>query len=177
MNPPEVMETERLVLSRPSLADVPSLFATYTQDAEVTRYLTWPPNQSIRQTESFIATCILGWERGERFPWTLRLKGDTPAIGMIELRMHGHKAEVGYVLARPFWGQGIMTEALGRVLEWTRSQSQIYRVWAVCDVENVGSARVLQKVGMQHEGILHRWIIHPNVSAEPRDCHCYAWLR
>lgn len=46
----------------------------------------------------------------------------------------------------------MMTEALRRVLEWTRCQPQIYRVWAECDVENVASARVLQKVGMEHEG-------------------------
>ncbi len=177
MNPPEAMETERLVLRRPSLADAHSIFTTYAQDAEVTRYLTWPPHQSIRQTELFVARCALAWEEGGRFPWTILLKGEDSVVGMIEIRMGGHKAEVGYVLARSFWGKGIMTEALARVLEWTGSQPQIYRVWAVCDVENIASAHVLQKAGMKHEGILHRWIVHPNVSAEPRDCHCYAWLR
>ena len=161
----------------PCMEDARAIFEGWAQDPDVVRYLTWRPHQSIRQTESFVAGCILAWESGERFPWTIWLKGQDLAIGMIEIRMGGHKAEAGYALARSFWGQGIMTEALSRVLEWARSQPQIYRVWAVCDVENVGSARVLQKVGMKHEGVLHRWIIHPNLSAEPRDCHCYAWLR
>ncbi len=124
-----------------------------------------------------MARCILAWESGERFPWIIRLKGQDAAIGMIELRLGGYKAEVGYILARSFWGQGMMTEALVRVLEWTRTQRQLYRVWAVCDVENMASARVMQKAGMKHEGILRRWIIHPIISAEPRDCHCYAWIR
>lgn len=177
MNPPETMETERLVLRRPTLADAQSIFTAYAQDAEVTRYLTWPPHKSIQQTELFVARCVLAWEGGERFPWSVRLKGQDPVAGMIEIRIGGHKAEVGYVLARSFWGQGIMTEALGRVLKWTGSQPQIYRVWAVCDVENIASARVLEKVGMKYEGILHRWLVHPNISAEPRDCRCYARLR
>jgi RimJ/RimL family protein N-acetyltransferase len=177
MNPPEMLETERLALKRPGLADVQPLFTAYTQDAEVTRYLSWPPHQSIRETERFVAECIVAWDEGERFAWTIRLKGQGLLIGMIEIRMQGPKAEVGYVLARAFWGQGLMTEALRRVLEWTRTQPEIYRVWAVCDVDNTASARVLKKAGMEYEGILHRWTVLPNISAEPRDCHCYAWCR
>ncbi len=80
-------------------------------------------------------------------------------------------------MARPFWGQGIMTEAARAVVQWAWSQSEIYRIWAVGDVENVASARVLEKVGMQHEGILRRFINHPNISDTPRDCHCYARVK
>ncbi len=177
MNPPEVIETARLELRKPSLADVASLFATYTGDAEVTRYLTWQPHSSIQQTERFVAACIKAWEESKRFSWTLHYKGQDAAIGMLEIRMDGHKAEVGYVLGRSFWGQGLMTEALVQVLEWLRGQPQIYRVWAVCDVENDASGRVLEKAGMRHEGVLHRWLVHPNMSPDPRDCRCYAWAR
>lgn len=53
----------------------------------------------------------------------------------------------------------------------------VSRVWAVCDVENRASARVLEKIGMRFEGILARWSIHPNLSDEPRDCRGYARLR
>jgi len=54
---------------------------------------------------------------------------------------------------------------------------EIYRVWAVCDVANTALVRVLEKVGMDREGILRRWIIHPNVSDEPRDCFVYSKIR
>jgi ribosomal-protein-alanine N-acetyltransferase len=55
--------------------------------------------------------------------------------------------------------------------------AEIYRVWAVCDVDNVSSARLLESVGMQFEGKLRRWLVHPNVSAAPRDCLCYAIVK
>jgi len=42
---------------------------------------------------------------------------------------------------------------------------------------DTASARVLEKLGMSREGVLRRWIIHPNISAEPRDCYVYAKVR
>jgi RimJ/RimL family protein N-acetyltransferase len=70
-----------------------------------------------------------------------------------------------------------MTEAARAVVDWALGQPGIYRVWAVCDVENAASTRVLEKVGMQREGVLRRWIIHPGVDAVPRDCYCYAIIK
>ena len=48
---------------------------------------------------------------------------------------------------------------------------------AIFDVENVASARVLEKVGMQLEGKLRRNIVHPNISSEPRDSYCYSAVK
>jgi len=70
-----------------------------------------------------------------------------------------------------------MPEAAQAVVEWALAQPSIYRVWAVCDVDNLASARVLEKIGMQREGLLHRHIIHPNISAAPRDCWCFAKVK
>ena len=67
-----------------------------------------------------------------------------------------------------------MAEAAKTVVDWASNLEFIYRIWAVCDLENKASARVLEKVGMQREGILRRYIVHPNVSAEPRDCSVYS---
>jgi RimJ/RimL family protein N-acetyltransferase len=47
----------------------------------------------------------------------------------------------------------------------------------VCDADNVASARLLESIGMQFEGRLRRWLMHPNVSAAPRDCLCYAIVK
>jgi len=93
---------------------------------------------------------------------------------MVGVRVDGHKVELGYVLARKFWRQGYMTEAVRAVVSWAIKDADVYRVWAVCDIENVASARVMEKAGMQREGILRRWSMHPNRSDEPRDCYCYA---
>lgn len=93
---------------------------------------------------------------------------------MIEVRIEAFKANFRYVLSRPHWGRGIMSEALGALVNWVSAQPGIYRLWALCDVENIASARVMEKVGMQREGVLHRLLIHPAVSDKPRGCYCYA---
>ena len=62
---------------------------------------------------------------------------------MVELRLERHRSTLGYVLARPEWGHGLMTELVQAVVELVLTQSEIYRISAVCDVENIGSVRVL----------------------------------
>jgi RimJ/RimL family protein N-acetyltransferase len=98
-------------------------------------------------------------------------------IGMVEMRIRDHKADLGYGLAHQHWGRGYMTEALSPLMEWAIGQESIYRLWAVCDVENERSARLLERLGMKREGVLRRWLMHPNVSHEPRDCYCYALVK
>jgi [ribosomal protein S5]-alanine N-acetyltransferase len=70
-----------------------------------------------------------------------------------------------------------MTEALSEVADWAMRQGDIWRIGAVCDVENLASARVMEKSGLEREGILRRWLVHPNISPEPRDCFSYAKCR
>jgi ribosomal-protein-alanine N-acetyltransferase len=177
MNPPERLETDRLVLRPPTLADGESVFITYAQDPEVTRYLTWQPHPSITQTLEFLAGCMEAWRGDCRFPYIITLKGADSAIGMIEVRLDGFKAEVGYGMGRAHWGKGYMTEAVRALIAWALGQTEIYRVWAICDVDNIASRRVMEKAGMQQEGILRREIIHPNISTEPRDCYLYAIVK
>jgi RimJ/RimL family protein N-acetyltransferase len=70
-----------------------------------------------------------------------------------------------------------MTEAVKGLIAWALKQQHIYRIWAVCDVDNVASARVMEKAGMVREGTLRRWSVHPNISREPRDSYCYAIVK
>jgi RimJ/RimL family protein N-acetyltransferase len=96
---------------------------------------------------------------------------------MLTARINGHAVDIGYVLARRLWRQGLTKEAVGALLRWALAQPEIFRVWAVCYVDNVASARLLESVGMQLEGTLRRWIHHPNISDSPRDCLCYAIVK
>ena len=70
-----------------------------------------------------------------------------------------------------------MTEALRAAVGWALAAPGVYRVGAVCDVDNPGSARVMEKAGLTREGLLRRWMVHPNVSDEPRDCFIYGRAR
>jgi len=157
--------------------DAIAIFQGYAQDPEVSRYLTWPPHRSIGETRGFLRACIDNWLDGTRFPWVITAAPEDTPLGMMELRRTGHMADVGYVLARSEWGKGYTTEALIAVVEMALALDGCYRVWAVCDVENAASARVMEKAGMVREGILRRFLYHPAMSNEPRDAYCYARTR
>lgn len=177
MNPPQVWETDRLRLRRPMMTDAEEIFRQYARDPEVTKYLTWRPNREVEETRAFLRACLVAWEEGKSFQWAIVRKEDDRFLGMIALRVDGHKLEMGYVLAKSHWGKGYMTEAVTALIDWALKQEEIYRVWAVCDVENRASARVLEKAGMKCEGILRRWTVHPTRSEEPRDSYCYSITR
>ncbi|HEX6438275.1 MAG TPA: GNAT family N-acetyltransferase [Candidatus Binatia bacterium] len=177
ISPPETFESQRLQLRKPLLADAEEIFRQYAQDAEVTKYLTWLPYEKVDETRAFVRTCLLMWQQGDSYHWTLVRKGDGQLLGMINARVDGHKWELGYVLAREYWGRGYMTEAVKRLIATAFEEAAVYRVWAVCDVDNVASARVMEKSGMQREGLLRRWSVHPTSSAEPRDSFCYSIVR
>jgi RimJ/RimL family protein N-acetyltransferase len=90
--------------------------------------------------------------------------------------MEEHRAMIGYVLAEESWGQGLMSEALGAVIDYLdEERADILRVWAYCDEANPGSARVMEKAGMIREGVLRSW--STNKSGEPLDCPVYSWIR
>ena len=176
-SPPLELETERLLLRRPLEGDAGSIFERYAQDPEVTRFLIWKPHCAVTETHEFIERCERVWTEGTAFPWVIVRKSDDLLLGMIELRPEGHKAEFGYVLARDVWGNGYMTEAVKAVVAWALAQAQIWRVWAYCQVQNSASARVLEKAGLEREGVLKRWGVFPGLGPEPQDCYCYGMVR
>lgn len=174
LKPPQTLETQRLSLRQAVAEDAASIFEQYAQDPEVTKYLTWQPHKSIRETQEYIDRCISDWANNSAFSYVLIRKEDSQLLGAIGIRIDRYKADLGYVLAKTEWGKGYMSEATQKLTNWALGQNEIYRVWAVCDVRNYASVRVLEKSGMQREGVLRRWIVHPNISKEPRDCYCYA---
>ena len=177
MKPPEIVETFRLILRPPTLEDAEIIFNKYTQDPEVTRYLVWSPHQSIEITKVFLGRCQRCWAEETAFPWVMTLKGENTILGMIEMRVSGNKADFGYAIAREYWNQGYTTEAVQSLVQWALDQEEIYQVWAVCDLDNPASARVLEKAGLEREGILRRFSVHPALSPEPRDCYCYSIVK
>jgi RimJ/RimL family protein N-acetyltransferase len=117
------------------------------------------------------------WVSGEEFHWVITLPSEDRAIGAIACRVDKHAADVGFFVNRRYWRKGYATEAAQAVVDWAMSVPTIWRVWATCDVENVASARVLQKVGLSCEGTLRRSIVRPNLSNEPRDSFVYSTVR
>jgi [ribosomal protein S5]-alanine N-acetyltransferase len=177
INPPKILKTERLRLRKVKPADAEAIFREYAQDPEVTRYVSWRAHRNYEETRDYVRSCLLAWDTGKAFNWVIEGRDENQLMGMIVARANGEKWELGFVLARRYWGQGFMTQALQAVIDWALCRGGVFRVWAVCDVDNVASARAMEKVGMCREGILRRWSVHPNISAEPRDSYCYAIVK
>lgn len=172
---PERLDTARLLLRPIAPIDAAAIFDGYAQDPEVTRFLTWRPHATIAETETHIARCQL---ETQSKTYVLVGRRDGKVIGSFALRrVARHSLGYGYVLARPFWGMGLMTEVLSHAARWALDQAEIWRIGDVCDCENIGSARVMEKAGLEREGLLRRWIVAPNVSSEPRDCFAYVRSR
>ena len=177
INPPKSLKTDRLSLRKAKLADAEAIFRQYATDPEVTKYVSWRAHRNLEETRDYMRMCSLAWDVGKAFHWVIERAADKQVMGMMIARADAEKWELGYVLARQHWGRGFMTEALKELIAWALKQKDIYRVWAVCDVDNLASARVMEKSGMQREGVLRRWSVHPNLSPEPRDSYCYAIVK
>ena len=175
--PPQLL-TARLRLRKPELEDAGAIFAAYATDPEVVRFLSWRVHRRVQDTSGFLRQCREAWSDGITFAYAIELM-DEPAspMGMIDLRPSGRRVEFGYVLARGRWGRGYMSEALTSLVNWALAQPGIWRASACCDADNSASAMVMQKAGMEFEGVLRRYEVFPNISSEPRDCLMYAKVR
>jgi ribosomal-protein-alanine N-acetyltransferase len=168
---PVPLQTTRLGLRRPTLADAPDIFARYASDPEVPRYLTWPVHGSVKDTEGFLATL------NERDPvWAIAQDGR--AVGMIGLhpQLFGG-VMLGYVLMRALWGQGHMSEVVRVVSDYALSDPEVHRLWACVDADNPASGRVLEKAGFVNEARLQKFVHLPAFPGAPRDVLSYIRLR
>ncbi len=98
-------------------------------------------------------------------------------VKMVEIRIQGHKADLGTVIARPDWSKGYAAEAVQSVVNWALEKPRIMRVWALCEIENDASAWVLETVRMRREGVRRWFTVHPTVSKETRDVFCFALIK
>lgn len=175
---PKRIESERLVFRCPLIADAQAFYDAYTSDPEVPKYMVWKPHTHVSEAEEFLNGCVSAWQQGRRFPYALTLRErESKPIGMLDAIPNGHIFDLGYVLARNLWGQGLMPEAVQTFSELALSLPGVFRLQATCDVENIASARTLEKSGFVREGRLERYILHPNISDEPRPCFIYAKCR
>ncbi|MEF2073628.1 GNAT family N-acetyltransferase [Consotaella aegiceratis] len=178
MRPPERFETRRLVIRKPVMEDAEAIYAEYATDPSVTRFLTWQPHRTLLDSQACIARWRDEWAAGRSFPFVIaEWATEKHPIGAIHLHPQGHMVGFGYLLGVRYHNRGYLTETLSALVEWVLAQPGIYRAFAVCDVENTASARVMEKAGLRLEGKLHRYIVHPNISSEPRDAYVYAKVK
>ncbi len=173
---PGELDTPRLRLRRPCVTDAEEVYRTYACDREVSRFVLFRPDQTLQDVRHFLEMAAQAWEKGTAATWAMTLKSSGELIGMVDLRLEV-EANLGYVLARKYWNRGLTTEAVRAVVACAFHQGDIQRVWAVCEVNNTASARVMEKAGMICEGKLVRYLVFPNLGEEPRDVYRYGIAR
>lgn len=115
-------------------------------------------------------------EEGKGLRWAVRLAETDELIGAMKLATHPEyeSAEIGYWIGKPYWGKGYASEAARLVIDYAFNTLELNRIEAHAMVENVGSSRVLHKLGMQEEGyhpqLIKRW-------GEFKDVKTYGLLR
>lgn len=174
---PAQIQTDRLTLRWPKESDAEAMFARYTSDANMCRYLSWRPHQSLSETEDFIRRDIEERESGSVYNWLIFSKENGSLLGSIGFGVRSHQVQFGYCLARDTWGHGFATEAALKIVEVALSDAAVWRVQAYCDVEHSASAHVLEKAGLVLEGTLKKYIVLPNLGEVPRDVFIYARVR
>ena len=144
------LQTERLIL-RPVQPDDAEVMFDYLRDEETVRFITVPPVKTVTEVlENSIQSYFMLDPIGK---WAIVY--DQKMVGTIDLRLNeAHRqAEIGYVLNKRYWGQGIMPGAAQAILAVGFDQLQLVRIFSEHDTRNPKSGRVMTKIGMQQEGV------------------------
>ena len=175
------LETRRLILRQMKVSDAEGMFNNWASDPEVTKFLTWPPHASLEVTKKTVESWVNRYSDPAFYNWAIELKDEGVVVGNIStVRMNEsvESADIGYCMGKAWWGQGIMAEALKAVIDYLfaevglnrvaachkfdkafvifkcRTFHGLNRVAACHDKNNPNSGRVMDKAGMQVEGVL-----------------------
>lgn len=153
------LQTARLRLRQLRPSDAGAMFA-FLSDEEVTRTFGLERFRLIEEADQRIRSINASFRHQASVRWGIVRPEDDVLIGTCGYiywkRPHRHAA-VGYELARPFWRQGYMTEALTAVLHFGYTQMKLHRIEALVMPENAPSIQLLHRLGFQQEGLLREY--------------------
>ena len=158
-----ILTTERLILREFVESDWPAVLA-YQSDPLYLRYYHWT-GRTEAEVREFIQMFLNQQQQQPRikFQLAVTLRAEGRLIGNCGIRKKSadaHEGDIGYEFAPAYWGQGYATEATRAIVAFGFNELRLHRIWSWCIAENVGSFRVMEKVGMQREGRLreNEWI-------------------
>jgi [ribosomal protein S5]-alanine N-acetyltransferase len=115
---------------------------------------------------------------GHSYTFAITRREDSAFMGAIglEVTISHRRGEIGYWMGKPYWGAGYMTEAARRLVRFGFEELNLNRIDGNCYVDNIGSARVLEKCGMTYEGTLREYLFN-RVTQVYEDVRYYSILR
>jgi ribosomal-protein-alanine N-acetyltransferase len=174
------LETPRLYLRELGPTDAADLHVAYA-DGETMRFWNTLPHRSIAETRSIVRVAARSFYERHGIEWGLVRKQDGRVVGKCAyhrwLQQHA-RAEVGYILIRELWGQGLMREVLSTLLDFGFGAMHLHSVEAQLDPANERSVRLVERLGFHKEGHLRESFRLPGVG-ESRfaDTAIYGLLR
>ena len=153
------IETDRLLLRRFTMDDVPYITKNWASDLEVTKYLQWKPHKSEKDAIEFVKYVQERYKNPYVNEWAIILKSIDEPIGafrMSEYKENIKSVTVGYCIGKPWWHQGITSEALKTIIDYAFNTVGLERIEADHDSRNLNSGKVMLKCGMSYRGTLRK---------------------
>jgi [ribosomal protein S5]-alanine N-acetyltransferase len=150
-----IIESKRLILRQLTPEDAPDFFACQS-DPEVFRYSGRSKEPSLESATHTLNILFKRHQERTMLSWAIVLKENQCFIGRFQIEEwsdENHRAAVGYLLGKQYWGKGYATEALSAVIAYLYEQTTVNRIDAFTWSENIASARVMEKAGMRFEGL------------------------
>ncbi len=172
----KTIETTRLTLRRLELSDAEMMFYNWTSDDKVTLFLRWDAHKTIDDTKNMIQQWLNSYQEDSTYYWGIYLR-DGEMIGSIGVTItseHDLKGELGYKIGSRWWNQGYSSEAARAVIDYMFRNTDIERIDAFSSVKNPASGKVMEKAGMQYEGLLRHYY---KTRDGFHDCSLYGIIR
>jgi ribosomal-protein-alanine N-acetyltransferase len=170
------LASKRLILRKVKTSDARDMFE-YARVPSVSRYTLWTPHKNIHETLGFIKHINRNYRACRSEDWGIVNKADGKFIGTIgfyDWDEKNRKAEIHYALSNRYSGQGLMSEAVKKVIEFGFKKMRLNRIEAMCMPGNKASERVMQKCGMRYEGVARGRL---RVKGKFMDLKMYALLK
>jgi [ribosomal protein S5]-alanine N-acetyltransferase len=150
------LETARLLLRPFEQSDAPEVRRLAGDPAVADTTLNIPHPYPEGVAETWIAAHPQIFADGSGANWAVVARAGEMLLGSISIGIAAShsRAEMGYWLGRAYWGLGHTTEAAAAVLHYCFAERGLHRVLAHHFSRNPASGRVMQKIGMRHEGTL-----------------------
>lgn len=162
------LETERLILRRFIISDLEPMFCNVWSNFDVWKWTNYEPMNSIDDVLTlnniFTDYWFAKYEKSDYYNWAIQLKLTNEVIG----RVRGEEPEdrinrvnqivLGYELGQKWWNQGLMTEAVKKVIDFFFNEIGFTRIYTAHAHENIASGKVMQKCGMVYEGTMRQAI-------------------